>query len=81
MARKVNCVKLKREADGLDTPPFPGELGKKIFDNISKTVWDDWVKQQTILINEHRLMVFEPKARHFLQKEMQNFLFEKNLLP
>ncbi len=80
MARQVNCVKLEREADGLDMTPFPGELGKKIFDNVSKTAWDEWIKLQTILINEHRLRVFEPKARDFLQQEMQKFLFAKDPL-
>ncbi|AEG32341.1 MULTISPECIES: oxidative damage protection protein [Thiomicrospira] len=75
MARRVQCVKLKQEMDGLDFAPFPGELGQKVFDNVSKEAWKQWLGQQTILINEYRLSSLDPKARSFLQEEMQKFLF------
>lgn len=75
MARMVNCVKLGKEAEGLDRPTYPGELGQRIFDNVSKEAWDLWIKQQTILINEHRLSVIDPKAREFLEAEMEKFFF------
>ena len=75
MARKVYCVLLKREAEGLDYLPYPGELGKRIYDNISKEAWAQWVAHQTMLINENRLTPIEPKARAFLVAEMEKFLF------
>lgn len=75
MARMVNCVKLGKQAEGLERPPYPGELGQRIFDNVSKQAWDEWVKQQTILINEYRLSAIDPKAQEFLRKEMKKFLF------
>ncbi|HEB92023.1 MAG TPA: oxidative damage protection protein [Gammaproteobacteria bacterium] len=75
MSRTVNCVKLDKEAEGLDRPPYPGELGQRIFDNVSKEAWAAWMKQQTILINEYRLSVIEPKAREFLEQEMTRFFF------
>jgi Fe-S cluster biosynthesis and repair protein YggX len=75
MARKVNCLLLKREADGLDYLPYPGELGKRIYDHISKEAWAQWVAHQTMLINENRLTPIEPKARAFLVAEMEKFLF------
>lgn len=75
MSRKVQCVKLGEELDGLDFAPFPGELGEKIFNSVSKEAWKQWLAQQTILINEYRLSSLDPKARTFLQEEMQKFLF------
>lgn len=75
MSRKVHCVKLGEELEGLDFPPFPGELGEKIFNSVSKEAWKQWLGQQTILINEYRLSSLDPKARSFLQEEMQKFLF------
>jgi Fe-S cluster biosynthesis and repair protein YggX len=75
MARTVMCSKIKEQMDGLDFPPFPGELGKKVFENVSKEAWKQWLGQQTILINEYRLSSLDPKARSFLQEEMQKFLF------
>ncbi len=75
MARMVNCVKLETEAEGLDRAPYPGEFGQRIFNNISKEAWQSWMRHQTILINEHRLSVIDPKAREFLEKEMEKFLF------
>ena len=75
MARKVQCSFLKREADGLDYLPYPGELGKRIYNSISKEAWAQWVAHQTMLINENRLTPIEPKARTFLVAEMEKFLF------
>lgn len=75
MSRKVQCVKLGEELDGLDFQPFPGELGEKIFNQVSKEAWKQWLSQQTILINEYRLSSLDPKAKTFLQEEMQKFLF------
>ncbi|MDA3807691.1 MAG: oxidative damage protection protein [Thiomicrorhabdus sp.] len=75
MSRKVKCVKMGEELDGLDFLPFPGELGQKIFDNVSKEAWKQWLAQQTILINEYRLSSLDPKARTFLAEEMQKYLF------
>ncbi len=75
MSRMVNCVKLKKEAEGLDRPTYPGELGKRIFENVSKEAWAAWVKQQTMLINEYRLSPVDPKARKFLEEQMDKFFF------
>ena len=75
MTRLVNCVKLGKEAEGLDRQPYPGELGKRIFDNVSKEAWQLWMKQQTMLINENRLSVIDPKSRTFLEGEMVKFFF------
>src|ERR1700690_80747 len=75
MARRVQCALPKREADGLDYLPYPGELGKRIYNSISKEAWAQWVAHQTMLINENRLTPIEPKARAFLVKEMEKFLF------
>ena len=75
MARTVNCIKLGREAEGLDFPPYPGELGKRIYEGVSKEAWARWLKHQTMLINEYRLTPMEPKARKFLEAEMEKFFF------
>ncbi len=75
MTRMVNCVRLQRELEGLDRPTYPGDLGKKIFDNVSKEAWKEWVNQQTILMNEYRLSPIDPKARKFLEEEMDKFFF------
>ena len=77
MSRTVNCVKLKKEAEGLDRSPYPGELGQKIFDNVSKEAWQQWLRHQTILINEYRLSPMDPKARTFLEEQMEKFFFEE----
>ena len=71
MTRTVKCVKLGKEAEGLKMPPYPGELGKRIFDNVSQEAWKQWLGHQTMLINEYRLTPFEPKARQFLEQEME----------
>jgi len=75
MGRMVQCSKLQREAEGLDRQPYPGDLGKRIFENISKQAWQDWLRQQTMLINEYRLSPVEPKARNFIEGEMEKFFF------
>lgn len=75
MARTVNCVKLGREADGLDRPTYPGDLGKRIYQNVSKEAWQSWMGHQTMLINEYRLTPVDPKARKFLEEEMEKFFF------
>ena len=76
MSRTVFCHVLQKEAEGLDFQLYPGELGKKIYDSISKEVWAEWQKKQTMLINEHKLNMMDPEARSFLEKKMQAFLFE-----
>ncbi|RMG34715.1 MAG: oxidative damage protection protein [Gammaproteobacteria bacterium] len=75
MGKVVNCVKLKREAEGLDRQPYPGELGKRIFENVSKEAWQEWLRHQTMLINEYRLSPVDPKARKFLEEQMEKFFF------
>lgn len=82
MARMVNCVKLGREAEGLAAPPYPGELGKRIYLNVSQEAWQLWLRHQTMLINENRLSPMDPKARKFLEGEMEQFFFgEGSALP
>ena len=81
MSRMVNCIKLKREAEGLALPPYPGELGKRIFENVSKEAWQTWLKHQTMLINENRISPIDPKARQFLEGEMENFFFGAGSAP
>jgi Fe-S cluster biosynthesis and repair protein YggX len=71
----VYCTYLQREAEGLDRVPYPGPLGQRIFDNISRTAWQRWLAHQTMLMNEYRLSPIEPKARKFLAEEMEKFLF------
>ena len=75
MARMVQCVLLKREGEGLDRPPYPGELGRRIYEQVSKEAWAQWLRHQTLLINEYRLTPIEPKARKFLEAEMEKFFF------
>lgn len=75
MTRMVHCAKLGKQAEGLEKQPYPGELGQRIFDNISKEAWQQWMGQQTILINEHRISVIDPKGREFLEEQMDKFFF------
>ncbi len=75
MSRMVQCVKLGREAEGLDRPTYPGDLGAKIYNNVSKEAWAGWLQHQTMLINEYRLTPIEPKARKFLEEEMEKYFF------
>ena len=75
MSRMVQCVLLKREAPGLERVPYPGELGRRIYEHVSKEAWASWLAHQTMLINEYRLTPIEPKARRFLEGEMEKFFF------
>ena len=75
MSRMVHCVKLGKEAEGLDFQPYPGELGKRIFENVSKEGWDMWLSHQTMLINEYRLNPLDPKARKMIEEQMEQFFF------
>ena len=77
MSRMVQCVKLGREAEGLDRPPYPGDLGVRIYNGVSKEAWAEWLKHQTMLINEYRLTPIEPKARTFLEEQMHKFFFSE----
>ncbi|MDD2892497.1 MAG: oxidative damage protection protein [Halothiobacillaceae bacterium] len=82
MSRMVNCTRLKKEAEGLERPPYFGELGARIFANVSKQAWQEWLKHQTMLINEYRLTPVDPKARKFLEQEMEKFFFgEGSVVP
>ncbi|MBN2873270.1 MAG: oxidative damage protection protein [Halothiobacillaceae bacterium] len=74
--RTVFCQRLQCEAEALPKPPYPGELGERIYNNISKAAWQQWLSHQTMLINEYRLTPVDPKAREFLVREMERFLFE-----
>ena len=75
MNKTIHCIKLKQDAEQLDAPPFPGELGKQIYDNVSKKAWEMWLGQQTILINEYRLNLVIPESREFLMEEMKKYFF------
>lgn len=76
MTRMVNCVRLGREAEGLAYAPWPGELGRRVYESVSKQAWSEWIARQTMLINENRLSPLDPKHRAFLETEMRKFLFE-----
>ncbi|HSC81011.1 MAG TPA: oxidative damage protection protein [Chitinolyticbacter sp.] len=75
MSRTVLCVKLGREAEGLDFPPLPGEMGRRVYESVSKEAWGAWVKHQTMLINENRLNLADPRARQYLQQQLENYFF------
>jgi len=75
MSRTVQCIKLGRDAEGLQMPPYPGELGQRIFEQVSKEAWQMWLQHQTMLINENRLTPIDPKDRAFLEGEMDKFFF------
>ncbi len=75
MARTVNCIKLGKEADGMDFPPYPGELGKRIYENVSKEAWAGWLKQQTMLVSENRLSLADPDARKYLTQQTEAYFF------
>src|SRR5687767_13342692 len=77
MARTVHCVKLGKEAEGLDFPPYPGELGKRIYESVSKQAWADWLKHQTMLVNETRLNLAAQSARQYLGRQMEQHFFGK----
>ena len=75
MPRTVQCVRLKKEAEGLDFAPYPGELGKRIYDNVSKEAWSAWLKHQTMLVNENRLNLADAKARKYLMEQTERHFF------
>ena len=75
MARMVKCIKLGREAEGLDFPPVPGELGRKLWENVSKEAWQQWQKHQTMLVNENRLNLADVRARKYLTSQMEKYFF------
>jgi Fe-S cluster biosynthesis and repair protein YggX len=75
MSHTVFCIKLQKEAPGLDFPPYPGELGKKIYAHVSKEAWANWLKHQTMLVNENRLNLADVRARKYLATQMENHFF------
>lgn len=75
MARTVHCVKLGRDAEGLDFPPYPGELGKRLYESVSKEAWQQWLRHQTMLVNENRLNLSDARTRQYLAAQMEKFLF------
>jgi len=75
MARTVQCVKLGRAAEGLDFPPYPGALGKRVFENVSKEAWKQWLEQQKMLVNENRLNLADKKAREYLSQQTEKYFF------
>jgi Fe-S cluster biosynthesis and repair protein YggX len=75
MAHVVKCIKLGREAEGLDFPPYPGELGKRIFENVSKEAWKQWLEHQKMLVNENQLSLADKKARDYLAQQMDKYFF------
>jgi Fe-S cluster biosynthesis and repair protein YggX len=75
MTRTVQCVLLKREAPGLERIPYPGPLGQRVYESVSQEAWAGWVRHQTMLINEYRLTPVDPKARKFLEGEMEKYFF------
>lgn len=76
MSRTIFCTFLQREADGQDFQLYPGELGKRIYNEISKEAWAQWQHKQTMLINEKKLSMMNPEHRKLLEQEMVQFLFE-----
>ncbi len=75
MAHTVLCIKLNKKAEGLDFPPYPGELGKKIYESVSKEAWATWIKHQTMLVNENRLNLADARARKYLATQMEKHFF------
>ena len=76
MGHTVQCLKLKKEAEGLDYPPYPGEMGTRIWQSISKEAWQEWLNVQTRLVNENRLNLADTRARKYLKEQMEKHLFE-----
>lgn len=76
MTRMVQCVKLKQDAEGLDFPPYPGDLGVRIWRSVSKQAWAQWMEVQTRIVNENRLNLADMRARKYLAEQMQQFLFD-----
>lgn len=81
MARTIQCVMLKKEAPGLEYPPVPGELGQKIYDQVSQEAWDQWTAQQTMLINEYRLNLADERAQKLLMEKLEEFFYGGGVEP
>lgn len=81
MSRTVFCVKLQKEAEGLDFPPMGGPLGQKIYDSVSKEAWEEWKKLQTTIINEYALNCSDPKVRAHVNAQCEKFLFGEGVAP
>jgi Fe-S cluster biosynthesis and repair protein YggX len=82
MARMVQCVKFGKELEGFDKPPIPGELGKRIYEQVSKEAWKLWTAHMTMLVNEYRLSMSNPDSQKFLQEQLEQFFFgEGSALP
>ncbi len=81
MTNLVHCVKLGKEAEGMDFPPYPGDLGKKIYESVSKEAWQMWLSQQTMLINENRLSLADSKSQQFIKEELEKFFFGEGSAP
>lgn len=75
MPRTIQCSYLKKEAEGLDFAPYPGELGKRIYNEVSKEAWQLWLKHQTMLVNENRLNLADQRARKYLAQQMEKHFF------
>jgi Fe-S cluster biosynthesis and repair protein YggX len=75
MTRMVNCIKLGREAEGLERPPYPGELGQRIFEKVSKDAWNQWIRMQTMIINENRLNLVDAAHRKYLREQVEKHFF------
>jgi Fe-S cluster biosynthesis and repair protein YggX len=73
--RKVFCVKFQRELKGLDAPPWPGELGRRIYENISADAWKLWEERMKMILNEYRLMPWQKEALDLVAKHMEDFFF------
>jgi Fe-S cluster biosynthesis and repair protein YggX len=75
MTRMVQCIHLKKQAEGLAFPPYPGELGQRIYDHVSKEAFELWKRHQTMLVNENRLNLADARARQYLARQMEQFFF------
>ncbi|MQY52310.1 oxidative damage protection protein [Rhodocyclus tenuis] len=75
MTRMVNCIKLGHEAEGLALPPYPGELGRRIYENVSNEAWQQWIRMQTMIINENRLQLSDPAHRKYLAEQVEKHFF------
>ncbi|MDQ5921330.1 MAG: hypothetical protein QG673_1388 [Pseudomonadota bacterium] len=76
MARIVKCIKLEQELEGLDFPPLPGDLGKRVYDSVSKEAWQGWINHQTMIINENRLNMADEASRKYLRQQLEYYFFD-----
>jgi Fe-S cluster biosynthesis and repair protein YggX len=72
---KVNCIKLNKKLEGLDRAPYPGDLGKRILESVSKEAWQEWLDYQTMLINENSLNLFDESSQSYLKQQLENYFF------